>query len=90
MPSAAPSSRVASFIAEPAPARLSGTADMIDDVIGDIDSDTPVISGVRQSQQYQNGVSMPSCVNSPNPSAIRHMPNADRRGCRRSAARCAA
>ena len=37
MPSAAPSSRVASFIAEPAPARRAGTAAMIDAVIGDID-----------------------------------------------------
>ena len=49
MPSAAPNSRVASFIAEPAPARLSGTADMIDAVIGDIDNETPVISGVSAS-----------------------------------------
>ena len=48
MPSAAPNSRVASFIAEPAPARLSGTADMIDAVIGDIDNDMPVISGARR------------------------------------------
>ena len=40
-PSAAPSSRVASFIAEPAPARRAGTADMIDAVIGDIASAMP-------------------------------------------------
>ena len=49
MPSAAPSSRVASFIAEPAPARLSGTADMIDAVIGDIDSAMPIMSGINAS-----------------------------------------
>ena len=46
MPSAAPSSRVASFIAEPAPARRGGTADMIDAVIGDIESAMPVVSGI--------------------------------------------
>src|SRR5262249_58502077 len=34
-PSAAPSSREASFVADPAPARRGGTADMIDAVIGD-------------------------------------------------------
>ena len=41
MPKAAPSSRVASFMADPAPARRAGTADMIDAVIGDIDSAMP-------------------------------------------------
>ena len=44
-PSAAPSSRVASFIAEPAPARRGGTADMIAAVIGDIASAMPLTSG---------------------------------------------
>ena len=56
MPSAAPSSRVASFIAEPAPARRGGTADMIDAVIGDIDSAMPVVSGMTHSTTYAYGV----------------------------------
>ena len=43
-PSAAPSSRVASFIADPAPARRCGTADMIAAVIGDIDMAMPAVS----------------------------------------------
>src|SRR5438105_1731903 len=42
-PRAAPSSRVASFIAEPAPARRGGTADMIAAVIGDMVSAIPHI-----------------------------------------------
>ena len=52
MPSAAPSSRVASFIAEPAPARRAGTAAMIDAVIGDIESAMPVVSGITQNTTY--------------------------------------
>src|SRR5579862_9245104 len=48
MPSAAPSSRVASFIADPAPARRAGTAIMIDAVIGDIVIAMPVVSGITQ------------------------------------------
>ena len=52
-PSAAPSSRVASFIADPAPARRCGTADMIAAVIGDIDMampDVSAMSAIRMSQ----------------------------------------
>ena len=56
MPSAAPSSRVASFIAEPAPARRAGTADMIDAVIGDIESAIPLTSGTIDMRTYQYGV----------------------------------
>ncbi len=52
-PSAAPSSRVASFIAEPAPARRAGTAAMIAAVIGDIDIAIPDTSGIRRSRTYQ-------------------------------------
>src|ERR1044072_1241267 len=44
-PNAAPSSRDASFVAEPAPARRGGTADMIDAVIGDMASANPVGPG---------------------------------------------
>src|SRR6476659_6949851 len=43
IPRAAPSSRDASFIADPAPARRDGTADMIAAVIGDIDSAKPAL-----------------------------------------------
>src|SRR3954471_18891256 len=49
IPSAAPSSRVASFMADPAPARRAGTAIMIDAVIGDIVIAIPVVSGTTQS-----------------------------------------
>ena len=52
-PRAAPSSRVASFMADPAPARRAGTADMIAAVIGDIVSAMPVTSGIRQTSTYQ-------------------------------------
>ena len=49
-PKAAPSSRVASFMADPAPARLEGTADMIAAVIGDIVNANPTTSGTRQTR----------------------------------------
>ena len=45
-PSAPPSSRVVSFIAEPTPARPSGTDDMISDVSGVIEIAMPVASGI--------------------------------------------
>ena len=48
-PSAAPSSRVVSFIAEPAPARRGGTADMIEAVIGDIERAMPPTIGTRHA-----------------------------------------
>ena len=51
-----PSSRVASFIAEPAPARRAGTADMIAAVMGDIDNAMPPISGTIARAMYQYGV----------------------------------
>ena len=55
-PSAAPSSRVASFIAEPAPARRGGTADMIAAVIGDMASAMPDTSGMTATRMYEYGV----------------------------------
>src|SRR4051812_32669026 len=55
-PSAAPSSRDASFVAEPAPARRGGTADMIDAVIGDIASAKPAVLSIRAPRMYGNGV----------------------------------
>src|SRR3954451_3923848 len=45
-PSAAPSSREALFMAEPAPARRVGTDDMMAAVIGDIARDMPAAIGV--------------------------------------------
>jgi hypothetical protein len=48
-PRAAPSSRVASFMADPAPARRGGTADMIAAVIGDI---VNAIPDTRNSMQH--------------------------------------
>src|SRR5438309_850 len=48
-PRAAPSSRVVSFIAEPAPARRGGTADMIEAVMGEIDSAMPPTIGTRHA-----------------------------------------
>ena len=53
MPSAAPSSRVASLVADPAPARRGGTADMIDAVIGDIASAIPAMSRKRHTSTYR-------------------------------------
>src|SRR5262245_56310872 len=79
MPSAAPSSRVASFIAEPAPARLAGTADMIDAVIGDIDNAIPLTSGTIDSSTYQYGVCGVSSRKSAMPTAIPSMPDATTR-----------
>jgi hypothetical protein len=76
MPRAAPNSRVASFIAEPAPARRSGTDIMIDAVIGDIASAIPVVSGITQSTTYAYAVFASSPRNNMNPSAMLHMPNA--------------
>ena len=67
MPSAAPSSRVASFIAEPAP-RGRGTADMIDAVIGDIDERDAGHERAQAQQTYPYGVCGVSRVNSTNPS----------------------
>src|SRR3954451_1433017 len=52
-PSAAPSSRVQSFIADPVPARRAGTADMIDAVMGDIAMAMPLVSGTMQANTYQ-------------------------------------
>src|SRR3954467_15685976 len=52
-PSAAPSSRVQSFMADPVPARRAGTADMIDAVIGDIAIAMPLVSGTMQANTYQ-------------------------------------
>ena len=52
-PSAAPSSRVASFMAEPAPARRAGTAAMIAEVMGDIDIAMPETSGMSMSRMTQ-------------------------------------
>ena len=50
-PSAAPSSRVASFIAEPVPARRAGTADMIEAVDGDIAIAMPAENGTKQHDE---------------------------------------
>ena len=58
-PSAAPSSRVASFIAEPMPARRAGTADMIDAVDGDIASAMPAENGMKHRMRYQYGGARP-------------------------------
>ena len=58
MPRAAPSSRVASFIAEPIPARRAGTADMIDAVDGDIASAMPHENGTKQQMMNQYSVSI--------------------------------
>ena len=40
-------------MAEPAPARRAGTADMIDAVIGDIDKAMPLTSGTMETRMYQ-------------------------------------
>ena len=77
MPSAAPSSRVASFIAEPAPARRAGTAAMIDAVIGDIVSAIPTVSGMKHTTMYAYGLCTPSCASSTKASEMLNMPNAD-------------
>ena len=55
MPRAAPSSRVASFMAEPAPARRDGTADMIAAVIGDIASAMPQVIGHEGQHDHGDG-----------------------------------
>ena len=54
-PRAAPNSRVASFMAEPMPARRAGTADMIDAVIGDIASAMPAENGRKHSDDVPVG-----------------------------------
>src|SRR5690242_4442947 len=79
MPSAAPSSRDASFIADPAPARRAGTADMIDAVIGDIDSAMPLTAGMSDANTYRYGVWGVSSRNISSPNAIEHMPAATTR-----------
>ena len=80
IPSAAPNSRVASFIAEPAPARLSGTADMIDAVIGAIDNDTPGHErGQRQPGVPERRVEAEPGEEARSPSATSSMPNATER-----------
>ena len=48
-PRAPPSSRVVSFMAEPTPARLVGTATMIDAVNGDMARAMPADSGTTTS-----------------------------------------
>ena len=70
MPRAAPSSRVASFIAEPIPARRAGTADMIDAVDGDIASAMPHENGTKQQMMNQYSVCNPrrESSSSPHPS----------------------
>src|SRR5690242_20017031 len=79
MPSAAPSSRVASFIAEPAPARRAGTADMIEAVMGDIDSAMPVTSGTIEISTYQYGVCGVNARNINSPPATEIIPAATTR-----------
>src|SRR5213596_3213115 len=73
-PSAAPSSRVASFMAEPAPARRGGTADMIAAVIGDIVSAMPIMSSATHNSTYQYDVLTVSCANEKKPHATRLIP----------------
>jgi hypothetical protein len=75
-PNAAPSSRVASFIAEPAPARRAGTADMIAAVIGDIESAMPETSGIRLIRMNQYGVCNPMWKKRSRPPAMHSIPNA--------------
>src|SRR4051812_29415380 len=73
IPSDAPSSRVASFMAEPAPARRGGTADMMAAVIGDDDSAMPDTSGTTQARMYQYDVDSVRARNmmSPMPTSVR-------------------
>src|SRR5436305_4056759 len=73
-PSAAPSSRVASFIADPAPARRGGTADMIAAVMGDIVSAIPETRKIRQNSTY--GYDVPTSIreNDRNPNATNAIP----------------
>src|SRR5689334_16448019 len=78
-PSAAPSSRDASFVAEPAPARRGGTADMIDAVIGDIASAMPHVNGMIERRMYQYGVCGVSSRNISSPIATLAMPPATTR-----------
>ena len=85
-PSAAPSSRVASFMAEPAPARRAGTADMIDAVIGDMASAMPATSGTNaHAGCTQYDVSTPRPRNSEQPDGDAAPSRRRRRGWRRSA-----
>src|SRR5260370_23237640 len=67
MPNAAPSSRVASFMAEPAPARRGGTADMIWAVMGDIANAMPEIRNTKQRNTKTYDVGSDSSRNSTNP-----------------------
>src|SRR6202007_1062299 len=76
IPSAAPSSRVASFIAEPAPARRAGTAAMIDAVIGDLVSAIPPVSGTKQTTMNEYGLWTPSTASRQNESEMLNIPNA--------------
>ena len=74
-PNAAPSSRVASFMAEPMPARRGGTADMIEPVIGDIDSAIPLENGMKHRMMYQYGVCGVSPLSKRSPVARLSIPN---------------
>src|SRR6478735_3843491 len=76
MPRAAPSSRDASFMAEPAPARRAGTADMIAAVIGDMARAMPDTSGMMLTSTYQYGVESSRPRNSSIPTPTEHMPAA--------------
>ena len=75
MPKAAPSSRVASFMADPAPARRAGTADMIDAVIGDIDSAIPEVRGTTQITTMAYDECGVRRLNIARPVAIDNMPH---------------
>src|SRR6185369_6477852 len=74
-PSAAPSSRVASFIADPAPARRGGTTDMIAAVIGEIVIAMPEIRTSMHTSTYKYDVSTLRSVNERNPIDTRLIPS---------------
>src|SRR5262249_60404534 len=76
MPSDAPSARDASFIADPAPARRGGTADMIAAVIGDIVSAMPVTSNNIDASTCGQPVCVVSNRNNNRPTVTGPSPNA--------------
>src|SRR5436190_6407136 len=61
-------------MAEPAPARDGGTADMIDAVMGDIESAMPVVRGTTHNTTYAYAVCVDKPVNSNSPVAMQSIP----------------
>ena len=70
---------MASFIADPAPARRGGTADMIDAVIGDIVSAMPRMNGMKAEEHVRDSGVGPRPMNIERPTATPSMPTATRR-----------